>query len=369
MSTLQAFARIAFDAAGQTLVNPEAKARLIAATGHMPGVARTLLECRLAAADKQVDLSQSFLRADIPKLQFHLRQHAVENSPVHPGQRRVVEFLQQWCKPSHPFHKRIAGVWLEYDLPEQAAPGTALPGIFLDFEPVDASPESRAALRDVLQQLLLQWAGQGDVLAYLDVLEGYLSALPPTVGLSYLGLMASRDPFSLRVQFSGFSGETMHAFLQATSLQATPALADHLAEAVTLADEMCQSWVACIDLLPQLSPRVGLELFPSQYHEAVSDEVVIAKLMARGLCCQQKGQEALAWRGRLTPREAQALWPDDLLMESLLRNADEFGVIERRINHFKLLAEPQRALQAKVYLAADHSWVSFSEPDCPAREE
>lgn len=361
-STLRDFQELVTSSLGSELLTARARESLLACAQSLPCIARTLLECRLRAGDETVDLSQSFLHEDSDVLTAHLLQLA----PKDPSWLPVLQFLHAWRAPGSELQRAITGVWFEFDL--QPGPGGSLtpPGLFLHFAPVHSAEVTLAQLRHALV-LAMNVLGAGDTPeAFLHALDTCVEKLPAHVVPSYVGLMLSRQPFSLRAQFSGFTRISLLSFLDALRFTAVP---ESFFAALDLCDRYFHSFVFCMDLMPEMSARLGIELFPRQYRDGLNDEIFLEELVARGLCCAAKRDGVLAWRGRMQPGDDIDNWPEQLLIQSLVKPIDEFGLIERQINHYKLVSAPEHPVEAKIYLAANHLWASFTPDNASARDE
>jgi hypothetical protein len=361
-STLRDFEELVTDSLGDDLLTASARESLLACAQRLPCIARTLLECRLIASDDRVDLSQSFLREDSDVLIAHLQHLA----PDDPRWTPVLAFLEAWSVPGNLLQRAITGVWFEFDLQPGHGDSLTPPGLFLHFAPVHSGEVTLAQLRHALV-LAMEILQAGDApQAFLQALDTCVEKLPERVVPSYVGLMLSRQPFSLRAQFSGFTRNSVLAFLDALRFTAVP---ESFFAALDLSDRYFHSFVFCIDLMPEMSARLGIELFPRQYRDGLNDEVFLEELVARGLCCAAKRDGVLAWPGRIQPGDALDGWPEQLLIQSLAKPIDEFGLVERQINHYKLVATPEHPVEAKIYLAANHLWASFIGDKVSARDE
>lgn len=361
-STLRDFHEIVTRSLSDELLTARARQSLLACAQKLPCVARTLLECRLTASDDRVDLSQSFVREDSEALAAYLPQLASDDPRWIP----VLQLVEAWGVPGSLLQRAILGVWFEFDLEPECSGSLSLPGLFLHFAPVDSGEVTVAQLRDALIFVMeISGAGQSS-LAFLQALDKCVEKLPPHVLPSYAGLMLSRQPFSLRAQFSGFTRDSLLEFLDALKFEAVPAA---FFAALDLGDRYFKSFVFCIDLLPEMSARLGIELFPRQYRDGMNDAMFLEDLVSQGLCCGEKRDGALGWPGRIQPGEVDQNWPEQLLIQSLARPIDEFGLIDRHINHYKLVSTPEHPVEAKVYLAANHLWASFIGDNALARDE
>lgn len=360
-STLADFQALAVHSVGDQLLTARAREALLDCAQRLPCVARTLLECRLIASDDRVDLSQSFLREDSAALKACLQQLAPTDLRWTP----VLQFVEAWCVPGSELQRAITAVWFEFDL--QAGPGGSptLPGLFLHFAPVDSTDVTVAMLRSALVRAMDIPGAVETPMAFLHVLDTCVEEIPARVVPSYVGLMLSRQPFSLRAQFSGFTRNSVLEFLAALRLDAVP---ESFSAALDVSDRYFHAFVFCMDLMPDLSARLGIELFPRQFRDGMNDAVFLEDLVAQGLCSDAKREGALAWPGRIQPGEGAQAWPEQLLVESLAKPIDEFGLIERQINHYKLVSSPGHPVEAKIYLAANHVWASFTGDNAPARD-
>lgn len=361
-STLRDFQALVTRSRGDELLSARARESLLACAQSLPCIARTLLECRLIAGDDRVDLSQSFLREDGDVLTAHLQQLAPEDPRWIP----VLRFLEAWSVPGSALQRAITGVWFEFDL--QPAPGGSptLPGLFVHFAPVDSAGVTVTKLREALLLAIELLGAVETPMAFLQILDTCVETLPAQVVPSYVGLMLSRQPFSLRAQFSGFTRKSLLDFLDALQLEVVP---ESFSAALDLSHRYFHAFVFCIDLIPQVSARLGIELFPRQFREGMNDAVFLEALVSRGLCSDAKREGALAWPGRIQPGEEAQDWPEQLLIQSLAKPIDEFGLIERQINHYKLVSTPGHPIEAKIYLAANHLWASFTGDNASARDE
>jgi hypothetical protein len=118
-----------------------------------------------------------------------------------------------------------------------------------------------------------------------------------------------------------------------------------------------------LELAPDLQPRVGLEVRldgPNAPPEGCGR--LIESLVERGLCTPAKRDALLGWTGQITPGNTwKNRWPESLLLASLLRPGDEFGVFQRSLHHVKIAAGGSQTL-AKAYLGFVHTWLKPSLP-------
>jgi squalene-hopene/tetraprenyl-beta-curcumene cyclase len=124
--------------------------------------------------------------------------------------------------------------------------------------------------------------------------------------------------------------------------------------------------VVCLDVVGDLLPSVGLECFFTQKRGLDPRWAPLLKrLAALGVSAPEKAETLLAWPGSITPPEASAPWPDDLIAQSLTQPAGRFGMIERRLSHVKLTWAAGKPVSAKAYFGFVHVWADSANP--PAR--
>jgi hypothetical protein len=87
-----------------------------------------------------------------------------------------------------------------------------------------------------------------------------------------------------------------------------------------------------------------------------------------GLCAPGKRDALLSWPGHCYPIESGDAWPESLIIDALLRRANVFSVIGRRLSHVKLLIEDDRIGEAKAYLGFGALWFRVRE-DRPGQVE
>ena len=354
--SLREFVDLALAQSAQPLVSSESSAQLQAVAARLPGVPRILFECRLASEDNRVDLSQSFLRSDLASLRDLLGGIRFHGS----AWQNIASLLDAWSLPDGLVNRSVEGIWLEFDLVSNMGSQLPVPAVFLNLTLDNSSSESRLRASKTLQEVA-SILGVGDAAGEMTgQLVKYVDLLPGKVSLSYIGFMLSRNPCTMRVQFSGFSQAGLNSFLAALGPQDCER---SYAAAIDLAFGSFEACVLGIDLAPEVTPRIGLELFPSQYRQGVDALSFLDVLVNAGLCTKAKCAAALDWPRRYQPGDAPAPWPEVLVLESLLGDPQQLGVIDRRINHFKLVCEPGDRLEAKVYLAADHFWARLDGSD------
>ena len=312
---------------------------------HLPFVPRVLLECRLIEGAVSVDLSQGFTLEDFATLRRWLGLPLPSTwLPV----RSISEF---WFSGSSGLS--VSNLWLEHDLPVGRRVLDAPPGVFL--QATGGKAEGHPALSlDTLAQLLAQACPDQDYGGHLECISRLMQLPPFGTGSSYVGVMLSRPKAPIRFQLRPVDRKQARDFMLHLKIGGVNELLD-------LAFGYFQIAVLCLDIDPAVSARVGLELFPSKCSSEDAEIAFLERLRALNLCCPVKLKEVQAWPGRFGPADGVMSWSDSLISRSLLLPEGQLDYVGRRINHYKLVYDPATGLEAKVYLAMEHSVAQMSE--------
>jgi hypothetical protein len=233
-----------------------------------------------------------------------------------------------------------AGVWLELDGPAGS------PSWLLGFERTASRAERLELARAV-----------GLSAAAVRCFE----ACPAGADVAHIGLMV-RDPSPyVRLQVMPVEPEELGAYLRAVGWEHDPAEAVEVARALRPhADRLA----LCLDVAEEVGRRLGFE---AAVDRSPSDDerwpALLGFLVDRGLCTPAKRDALLAWPRVVTP--ADVPWAAGLAAASLLRAADTFSSLERRLSHVKVVLEPGVPAHAKAYFGYEHRWrrPALAEPE------
>ncbi|HKP89838.1 MAG TPA: hypothetical protein VJT75_07650 [Thermoleophilaceae bacterium] len=333
-----------------SLAAAEARGSLRRLAGSLPPIDRGGFEVRLAEAASQVDVQQCVKPDDREPLLAHLRTAAGGDSPL-------ARLAARWADPADAWHERIVELWLEWDRPSDAAT-PSLPAVFVTLPP---ERQRQAGARDVVDGVLALLLG-GVPGSWTDNVARCFETPEPAI-VSHVGLMLSRPGAPVRVNVKRLQRDTLVPYLEALGWPGdTSDLTAELEPLWAAADRV----TTCLDIGSTIGPTLGLELAVDGLDRWRG---LLDVLVDRGLCAPPKRSALLAWPGHDSPPSRGASWPDRLLVESLLRPADELGVVERRLSHVKVSLAPGVAARAKGYLWFGHRWLGFEprEPVTGAR--
>lgn len=220
---------------------------------------------------------------------------------------------------------------LEFDVP----PGSETPRPPAAFATLRSSsgrdPESLASVAACIR-------GEVASAALRRTLSRCVSACPPGADIRHLGAMLSRATSPLRVNFNRTSPSAVGTLLERLGWTGDMQAFDAMLQ--PLAAECDFIAVAC-DFDPELSPRVGIELFN---HPGPSGKPTWHQLAAAlqnvGLCTEDQRNALNRWCG--VSRSCDGA---DLPLPQV-----------RFLSHFKLVVTPHTEPAAKAYVAFNPIW-------------
>jgi hypothetical protein len=311
----------------QPIFSPRAVARLRAIARELPGYGLAALEARLAPGlapeNTVVDLS------------FRLRNPSEARGLARTSLPAVVhEFLARWSRPEGPF-ARVPAVWLELDLDVEApASGALLRPSLCARLPAEADP---AWLADVLLPAL---TGEPVSLARRSLLLRCLAEIPSPACPLYLFGLLPREGNPVRLEIFGLDPDGIKSYLR----RLAPGAAGRAAEAAALLAGVERLHLS-FDLGEEILPRIGIEgSFPKLPKREPRWAELFSRLVEHGLCAPEKRDAVLAWPGYDSFWTAPERWPAEV---------EPGGFCARGLSHVKLVSQPDRALEAKVYLLVE----------------
>jgi hypothetical protein len=347
------------------LVSADTLAALTTLAAPLPPLRAVGLECRLAAGDGEVDL-QLGASADhgYPAALVRFLRAAPSTNAAW---QRVLRLGEAWATEGTAINEAVSELWLEFDKPADARttpPRLAdlTPSVFTVLRP-PADGDRSAGLR-IAQALVELLVDDPEPLG--AVLERCAAACPAPAQISHIGLMLGRPVPVMRVHLSPVPLDHLTAFLTELGWPGDSAAAYELAQSLLVYGDLV---VVCLDVVGDVLPRIGLEVFFAQKHGVDPRWApLLDGLVALGVASPVKADALRRWPGGLLPPQLPDAWPDSLIVEGLAKPANTFGVIERRLSHIKLTWAPGVPVSAKAYFGAGHVWQVLGEPVAPAAE-
>lgn len=276
-----------------------------------------MLEARLGVGHAPVDLSL--------RLRNRSEARRVDESILPP---HLQTFLAAWQESDGPF-AHVRSVWLEFDLDKDSRD---LPS------PIPCAKLAGAVDPDWLTGTLLP-ALHGKPLTpgQRARVRACLAALPAPASLLYAFSLSPRLPEAVRLEIYGLDPAGILDYLG----QVAPENVESVRGAATLFEGVERIHLS-FDVTSEILPRIGIEGSFSRLPEREPRwRELFGKLVAAGLCTPEKREAALAWSGYDTSRTAPETWP--------AVGGSRFCV--RSLSHVKVVCQPERGPEAKVYLA------------------
>ncbi len=301
------------------LVEEAALAGLCALAPRLPRDLLTALEARLRPGAGPADLSLRIIESE-SACRF---AEQVADPAVRP-------FLLHWGKDSLGL-ARIPSLWLEFDIDGPPAE-TLNPSICAKLcAPFDA---------DWLVEILFP-ALQGKPLSLAQnrLVRACYEAIPPPAHLLYAFCMLPRPGRPLRMEIYGLTPSQIAEYLGRVAPQWIP----HVAGPAALFEGMERTHLSLDLLNGEVSPRVGIEgSYDRQPKREPRWRELFDRLVAAGLCTEEKRDASLAWPGWDSFWTAPDRWP--------VEAAGVTGYCIRALSHVKVVCLPDRDPEAKVYL-------------------
>ncbi|HEV7507449.1 MAG TPA: hypothetical protein VGS07_21370 [Thermoanaerobaculia bacterium] len=314
----------------QPLCAPPSLSRLLVLGPRLPGDCPVVLELHVGTGGGAVDLA---IRVEEPG-----QARALAGLPL-PAHLR--DFLRRWSERRGQL-ANIPCVWLEFDL-DRPAEGLPTPSVC-------ARLSRDTDLDWIVESLLPALHGERLGAAQRRLIKRCHREIPEKGSLLYVFSLLSRPGRSIRMEIFGLEPAGALAYLD----RVAPQTVAPLAEIAPIFQGIDQPHLS-FDIGTEILPRIGLEgSFASQREPRWTE--LFTRLTARDLCSPAERDALLAWPGYDTFWTTPAAWP--------LESAGVQGFCVRSLSHVKVVAQPDRPPEAKVYLLlsyvakagpADHS--------------
>lgn len=309
----------------EALVPEDALAPLEALARRLPAEGLAALEARLARrrGAERVDLSVRILdRAAARRLAGLVEPQTLRS------------FLRAWADGG-PAFEQVPSLWLELDL-DGTPPGPLTPSVC-------AKLRSPCAVEWLESTLLPQLQGEPLSEPQRRRVRACLEAVPAPASLLYAFCMLPRPGRPLRLEIYGLDPEGMIRYLERVAPHALP----QVREQAPLFAGIERTHLS-LDLIGgEVSPRVGIEgSYERQPQREPRWRELFGRLVAAGLCTEEKRDAALAWPGWDSFWTAPGRWPAEAVGAA--------GYCVRALSHVKVVCRPDREPEAKVYLLLGH---------------
>jgi hypothetical protein len=339
------------------LASGEAREDLRRIARMLPAVLGFQFECRLGSPAPRMDLLPRLLLTDgscDALMGFGDAPPTLpEAARAHPTWQALENLCREWRRPGGALSTGVMDVFLEFDL-DHPPPEVPEPCVFVDF--AHSVRQSQALAEQGLDLLL------GDKLpaSTRRRLAACYEALPEKARAYAVGVMFPRSTSSLRLCLMN---ARLPQWLDYLERMGWPGQRAEVEAALGQLPDLADRVTLDIDVGESVGPKVGFEFFIDEPFGPSRPrwEALLDHLVQRGLGLPGKREAALAWVGytqqRSQPEEA---WPEGLRRTARELEGRGLSLFVRRLSHLKVVHQPGRPLEAKVYLENLHRWLSYS---------
>ena len=314
----------------------------------LPEAGMSLLEVRLAERRTQCDYSQLFL----PDTRSDLWRHI---QACHPGSepwKRIAGLIRTW--ESHEAY--LDAVWLEYDFVDGNAAEIRAPSVFVSVGTSQFSSLADARLNILLADLFRNMLGGEVYEQYLNRFLQFVKNFTTRASSRYVGFMLSREPVAIRAQIQSLTTDDVRSWLAVARGDQDNS---GVLRALDIVDRFFGFVVLCVDItVDGVQPRIGFELFAGDEAQEMPLKAFADHLVQENLCAANKRDAIVNWSKTVNPTAQSTNWPDSRIVQSLQKRPNWLSYVNRRVNHFKFICEPEKEIEAKAYLAWDE-WVVY----------
>lgn len=351
--SMEEYVRLASPHLGTALVSPDELERIQGIARLLPPVS-SIFECRLGTEVAQADFLLRFTPHDgsrpllLDCLDTVTRAGQRSHEPYWEALRR---FCHAWMRPGSRLDREIMAVWLELDL-FGTSDRIPAPCFFFDF--ADDATEREETTREILSILYPAPLPEATRRSVARCLE----SLPAGGQLFSVGTMFNRGAEALRLCLSHIPPRGLAPYLGAIGWEGQ--LAELDARVARLAEDVDHVALA-VDVGERVFSPVGVEFHieGETARRKVRWGHFLDALVTDGDCVPAKREAVLAWLGHQHARAEAHAWPRHLLELAEEAGPDALSTFLRQVSHVKVVFDPGRPLNAKVYLEFLHRWLRF----------
>lgn len=346
-TSLEGYLKVVTPYLSTNLVTPQAQKQFQALAQHLPIPSAVLLECHLSDSNSDVDLHASFT---------HFPPTLLSHFAPNPAWQACQTFGYAWMTPASVLQQSIRNFILEFDLPEQLAEDSVAaisPSPYIMFK-----SGKTVELSEFIAQVLTLFQRLPDS-SLTTQLNHCLNSIPKGAELANIGIWFARPHQAVRLTIKDIQLGQILAYLEKIGWQDPSHTFAFFAATLS---PLVEAFALAIDIDNTVHPRIGLECFATaQFHDQARWQQFIDHMVQTGLCNPAKGKALLAWPGFTQRSDCPDLWPTNLTYGDLLIGSNAVSLFWRKINHIKIVYQPNQPLSAKAYLAFGHSWMNVND--------
>jgi len=263
--------------------------------------------------------------------------------------RRIVNFSKHWDMVESPLYS-ADNIWMELDM-DDIDLDKPIPSFFFGFNDNKKWEELKQICEIAFNELL----GKAIDKQIFKNLIHCFKLLPAHARVFQIGLMLSRNTEGIRLCIQNLRPVEIPTFLMKLGWPGNP-------EELNLLLEQLEGNVdhinLDIDIGMEILPKVGLECYIDPDQKANDKWKDFLDLLTEGGLCKPEKREALKTYFGVTNRfMCNKIWPEHWLVASASLKNKQLSTYVRFPNHIKLSFEPNKPLEAKIYLGTKHAWI------------
>ena len=322
-----------------------------------PPVAWAGFECPLGESERWVDFHQGFKRETLPHLTSWLENRARDEIADRSWIAPLLKFCDEWGRIDSLFSQTVPNLIFEYDVRDHPD-RISSPSVFvaLGRDEGNGGAIGAAGKATLIERVLTLFMEPAHVSMLMRGIKRCIGSAPANASVSHLGLMLARTQSAVRLNLHNLRFDQIAPFLDAIGRKAsTEGLDELLADLFAFAERIS----LCVDVGEEIGIPIGLECSTYQ-RDMMRWTKFLGHLVERSACTDTQRDCLQKWWGRATP--ALAPWPANLIVEELLADRDQLGVIDRYLSHIKITWQPAARLKVKAYLGFVHHFMNKPEP-------
>jgi hypothetical protein len=272
------------------------------------------------------------------KLDMERLEELIVDDDLKKSFKPIINFLQEWKKDDFRLSPFIDFVWLVFDIVNPSKKEIH-PWFYVMFHSniLTSDPQIKVELikktLEELDSMPMNWS---------DIEKIYYS-FPPSTTIRSVGIKPVNEGNSIRTYIYGEQIEDIFTLLETNHWMGD---INDLKKAILPFSEISYKYALSIDVGFTLSPKIGIELYPREKHNAD----MLSLLKERGLCNEHSLEDCLAWQGsvKIQVNDSDHQWPDDYKKEAI--RSDGNVEIARLVPLVKIVYQQDIPLSAKLYL-------------------
>ncbi|MEH2072558.1 MAG: hypothetical protein V7K47_31155 [Nostoc sp.] len=330
------------------LVSPDALSEIRSLARILPPLPLAFLECRLGYGKSRVDfqVNVSPLSPSLPEILLK-----------HPTWQTFQKIYQEWTEEKSFLYQKVRNIWLEFDVYGQSyLEDTKLNKVPVPCTFLTLNNENITNYQELIKIVfsLLNYPISSQIKSNIQL---SIDCLTAKSHISHIGLMLSRSVQEVRINVNEIAPAQVLDYLRKIGwTDPTNTLQSYISNLSEFVDGVCLSF----DIGDKILPRIGLECsLVKQPKYEPRWKLFLDYLVEKGLCTPGKQKALLTWPGLCQKASIPDNWPSNLIWGDIVMGANVFSIFKRRINHIKLVYQPNTAIEAKAYLGFSHNWLDI----------